>query len=88
MDSLPQEADARHPRNRISIDPYLAVINLFDILPGHDFFRGAHFIDLPILEKNEAITIFRSEVQIMGRHEEGEAFSRLRERTRSKNSTW
>jgi hypothetical protein len=62
MDSFPQEANARHPRNGISIDPYLAAINLFDILPGHDFFRGAHFIDLPILEKNEAITIFRSEV--------------------------
>jgi len=62
MDSLPQEADAWHSRNGISVDPYLAAINLFDILPGHNFFGRAHMKDLPMLEKNEAVTIFGSKV--------------------------
>jgi hypothetical protein len=62
MESFPQKADAWHSRNGISVDPYLAAINLFDILPGHNFFGRAHMKDLPMLEKDEAVTIFGSKV--------------------------
>ena len=62
MDSFPHEADAGHPRNGISIDPYLAAVNLFDIFPGHDFFRRPHVKDLSMLKKNETVAIFGSKV--------------------------
>ena len=62
MSFFPQETDARHSRNGIAINPHLAAINPFDILPGHDLLRRSHFIDLPVLYKEEAIAIFRGEV--------------------------
>ena len=62
MDSLLQGADARHPRNGVSIDQNLATVNPFNILPGHDIFRRPHVKDPPMLKKNEAVTIFRCKV--------------------------
>ena len=38
-----------------------------------DLFRNPGLIDPPLMEKNESIAKFGSDVQIMGGHDDGEA---------------
>src|SRR4030067_2806280 len=56
------------------IHPYGAAVNLLHGLPGDDLRRKSHLVDPALPEKDEPITEFRSHIDIMSRHQDGEAF--------------
>jgi len=55
------------------VDPHLAPIDVFDILPGDDLFGSSHLINPSSLKKNQPITEFGGHVHIMGGHDNGQS---------------